>query len=151
MYRFVPATDAHIKPLIDNINNEVAKELKILMSGSLATDIQKCIKNSDEAWTAFDDDMVICMFGIGKISMLSDVGHPWLITTNLVYKYKRDFLKGAKVSLEYWLKKYGVLENYIPAGLDSLLKWVKWAGFIVSPAQDYGLNKPPLHKIEMRL
>jgi hypothetical protein len=150
MYEFIPATEDHVQPLIDNINPDIAREMKLLKDIPLKKSVSSCISRSSEAWTALYNGEVICIFGIRCKSLLSRTAYPWLLTTNLVKDHKRNFLKGAKISINKWLESYDVLENYIPAGLDKLVRWVEWAGFVVEPSKPVGQKGRFLHRIEMR-
>ena len=150
MYRFVVAKEEHILGIIANISPDIKKELQLLRDCDVEETIRDCIVNADEAWVALNEEGIICLFGITRPSLLSEKGFPWLITTNLVKKHKKNLLKGARISIKYWLTKYESLENYIPVGLDRLLKWVQWAGFTVYPAEAVGLQGKLVHRIEMR-
>jgi len=148
MYRFIPADVTHIEPLLENITPDVKEELIALKGEDVYDTIKQCIEEADEAWTAFGSEGLICIFGVRGTSILGGKAFPWLLTTTLVQKHKRNFLKGAKLSIDHWFRQYDVLENFIPAGFDRLLKWLKWAGFTVYPAVPVGTRL--LHRIEMR-
>jgi len=149
-YKFVSATQEHVQPLLDDISPDIAEEMKLLKNMPLEKSVSRCISRSDEAWTALYNGEVICIFGIRRKSLLSDVAYPWLLTTTRVKDHKRNFLKGSKLAIDKWIGMYGVLENYIPTGLDRLVRWVEWAGFTVYPAFPIGLEGRPMHRIEMR-
>ena len=150
MYRFVVAKEEYIPAIVANISPDIKKELQLLRDCDVEETIRDCIVNADEAWVALNEEGIICLFGITRPSLLSEKGFPWLITTNLVKKHKKNLLKGARISIKYWLTKYESLENYIPVGLDRLLKWARWAGFTVYPAEAIGLKGKLVHRIEMR-
>ena len=149
-YKFTPATIHHVKGLVDDISQDVKEEMLALKHGDLVQNIKQLSEHSDEAWTATYNDVIICVFGVKRTNLLSDVAYPWLITTNEVKRHKRNFLKGAKISIAYWLKRYNTLENYVPSEFGMLIKWVRWVGFTVFPAAPTGFHNKMVHKIEMR-
>jgi len=150
MYRFVPAEVEHATLISTNLAPFLEEELLALKDQPVEKTIAEGITKSDDSWSAFDDEGIIAIFGVRRIHLLSDKAVPWLITSNLIHKHKRDFLKAAKLSIAHWLTQYDVLENYIPAGFPFLLRWIEWAGFKVSPAKKYGLTNKVLHRIEKR-
>lgn len=150
MYKFEPAKIEDAAEIYPDVQEDVILEMMALRSIPVVESIQRCITNSDEAWTASDEDGIICIFGVSSVSLLSDKGVPWLITSNRIQDHKKNFLKGARLAIQHWLKKYSMLENNIPHGFDRLLKWLEWAGFTVYPAAPVGRNGQLLHRIEMR-
>tara|TARA_Y100000310_G_C20400329_1_gene677100 strand:+ start:312 stop:767 length:456 start_codon:yes stop_codon:yes gene_type:complete len=147
MYKFIPAQKEHVPALLENITPEIRDELKALRYGDIAQRVENIIAQANEAWSAFDDEGLICIFGIQRFSLVSDKGAPWLLTTKRVKKHKRNFLKGAQITLDYWFKRYTVLENYIPTGFNHLLKWVKWAGFTVDPPVYQSMTGCLMHRV----
>ena len=149
-YEFVPATQEHVTPLIDNINEDIATEMMLLKDIPLEEAISGCISRSDEAWTALYNGEIVCMFGIRSKSLLSDTSYPWLLSTNLASDHTRNFMKGAKIAVNKWMGMNELLENFIPAGLPKLIRFVSWLGFTVEEAKLIGQNGKLLHRIEMR-
>tara|TARA_Y100000310_G_C20533794_1_gene739826 strand:- start:63 stop:524 length:462 start_codon:yes stop_codon:yes gene_type:complete len=149
-YKFVPATQEHVQPLIDDISPDIAEEMLQLKDLPLEESVSRCISRSDEAWTALYNGEVVCIFGIRRKSLLSDTAYPWLLSTNLVNEHKRNLLKGAKISVNKWMGMNELLENFIPAGLPKLIRFVSWLGFTVEEAKPIGQNGKLLHRIEMR-
>jgi|TARA_Y100000034_G_C6829177_1_gene374137 hypothetical protein len=149
MYRFIPAKEGHIPALIADMAPDTKNELEALRPGELLSTVRQCICDSTEAWSAFDNGKLICCFGITRKTLLSDTGHPWIIVTNRLQKHKKDFLYLSKIGIKYWLIKYGRLENWVPVGFDKILRWIKWAGFTVYPAEQVSDGRM-FHRIEMR-
>jgi len=146
-YKFTSATEEHVEAVMRDIVPDVKAELEALRPGDVGQALKNLVERSEEAWAASSEEGVICIFGVYRMGLLDDKVSPWLITTNLVQKHKKDFLKGAKISIAHWLDKYEQLENYIPAGFDRLLKWLAWAGFTIDPPSPY--KGRLLHRISM--
>ena len=150
MYRFIPAVAEHASLIVSNLNQDIEGEMKAISPKPVDEFIADAIHRSDDVWSAFDEEGIICIFGIRRPHLLSDRGVPWLITSNLIHKHKRDFLKGAKITLAHWLTQYDVLENWIPMGFPRLLRWLEWAGFTVFDAEPYGVKRQFFYRIEKR-
>lgn len=150
MYKFERSRVEDAKIIVTNMEDDILKEMRQLRNQSVEESIAQSIYQSDESWTVSDERGVICIFGVLRVSLLSDKARPWLISSKLVSSCKRDFLRGAKIVIERWLDEYTVLENHIPAGLHRLLRWVEWAGFTVYPATPIEGSGTLLHRIEMK-
>jgi len=152
MYKFELATLDHVKGIADNLQPEVLKELQaVTFTGSIEEAVAKCVTDSHEVWVASDDDGdMLGMFGIKVPDLLSGKAYPFLLTTSKVLKYKRDFVKATKVGLDYWLKEYHTLTNYVPERCTGILRWAKRCGFTVSPGVVIPRTNISMCKIEIK-
>ena len=148
-YRFVKAEAHHVEEMVERIAPDVAKEMEILRGENIHKSVASCIRNSNEAWAAYFDDKLICLFGVRKQSVLGRASCPWLITSYDINQHTRALLKGARIAMRYWMKQYPHLENYIPASLPRLVRFVEKIGFTVYPPFPVGRNNARLHRIEM--
>ena len=149
-YKVIPAKPMYIDAVLKNLSPEIKKELKALSNDPFNKLLRDNIKYADDSWIVIYDDRVLCMLGIGGATLLSDVGIPWLITTTHIKKHKKEFLKGTKVVLAYWLTKYNTLENYVPLDFKSSIRWLKWAGFTIFPPEPIGVGGQLIHKVVLR-
>ncbi len=150
MYRFILATRGHAIELADNIHPGVEKEIKTMSEKETVDIVIQSLEKSDEAWSVFDEEGLICIFGISSVSILSDRAVPWFLTTKLIDKHKKTLLYLTKIGLTYWLGKYSTLENYVPQEYTKAIRWLRWAGFTILPAQPIGIGGVLIHKIEMK-
>ncbi len=146
-YNIKPTEPQHIVPLIDNLAPSIINEMSILTSLPVKTVINMTINEAEEAWTVSGKEGILCILGIGKKSFLSDVGYPWILPTIHMSNHTKSFLKGTKPVLDFWLRKYSHLENYVPAAFTEAIRWLKWAGFSISDAEPIGVNKQLVHKV----
>lgn len=146
-FKIIPTQKEDALLVLNNISPEISFELKSLSKNSILSLIEGNIKQSDESWSVWKDDVLICIFGIGSGSLLTSTGYPWLISTKEIKKYKKEFLIGTKVVINYWLNIYTSLENYIPNNFPSALRWLRWAGFTIYPTQPIGPTSIPLHRV----
>lgn len=95
------------------------------------------------------NDKLLCITGVVPYSPISDKASPWLLTTKLMKKYPRDLLKWTKIFLNEWKEQWNVLENYVDSEYEQALRWAKWSGFTVYPAEPYGENGRMFNKIRI--
>ena len=102
------------------------------------------------AWTWLIDDQPACMFGVGATSLLSGTGIPWLLSATLVDRHWLPFLKYYRPFLERMRADFPILTNWVDARYAAALRWLRWMGFQVFPAEPYGPFAMPHHRFELR-
>jgi hypothetical protein len=75
---------------------------------------------------------VVAIFGVIPTKTNPKVGYIWFLSSNLLDKYYRYFLRGNKRWLSYMEEHYEYLCNYIIAEHTLSIRWLKWQGFIFS-------------------
>ena len=130
--RLEPATSEHIPLIVGGMSPLSQNELKRLYPDMSIEDIVgTAISRSDEPTVAYYNDEYVCVMGVNRATLMSNVGRPWLIPHyKNVTKYKFKFLPATKKWIEYMGQKYDRLEN-IGIQNPRALKWLKWLGFTV--------------------
>lgn len=100
---------------------------------------------SDECRTGRANGELVCMFGVKRHTMVSDYGSIWMLGTDLVEKYAVRFLRENQREIEKLSAGFQLLENWCDARNKSTLRWLKWLGFTIEPAQPYGAHGMPFH------
>ena len=92
---------------------------------------------------------VICMYGVAEISILSNIGVPWLLGTDEIEEHAKYFLRQNRYYMNDIKKKYSYLFNFVDARNTVAIRWLKWLGFRVGETQPFGPDDMPFHKFEM--
>lgn len=140
-------TEEYLKELSDNAPLEQVLEVKASHGLDILTAAREGALRSEESWVALHQDNVIGVFGVIPVTLLGDVASPWLLTTG---RYPKELLRGTKIIIPHLLNKWPILINYIDARYEASLRWAKWTGFTIHPAEPYGREQLPFHRIEMR-
>jgi hypothetical protein len=72
------------------------------------------------------NDDIVCMFGIvpdGKRGII------WLLGSNLVDIYQREFIKNNRKMLNMMQEDFPHVGNYISLENKKSIKWLRWLGF----------------------
>lgn len=77
-------------------------------------------------------------------------GVPWAITTDLVHKYPKMFMRYSLAALSGMARAFPMLTNQIDARNVRALRWASRVGFEVFPAIPHGPFRMPFHPILMR-
>lgn len=110
----------------------------------------KGMRVSPDAWTWLVDGVPVCMFGVAPYSILGGGGCPWLIGTHEIDSHAWLFLRNSKDGILGLLAQWDHLHNWVDARNTKAIKWLKFLGFTIHPAEPYGPFGLPFHHFEMR-
>jgi hypothetical protein len=134
-YTVEPATPEHVYDLAANLRP--ADEAEILGSGnSVKRSLWRAYRNSVMCKSAVIDGRVAAMWGLclnmrPGLSLLSDLGVPWLHTTAAVEHLPVSFVKVAKAELAAMKTLRSRLENHVTADYAQAIKFLRLIGFTV--------------------
>lgn len=149
-FRIEPATVAHAVELAPRLRPADAAE--VLASGGYAPleALLESIKASDGAWAAYFAGELGCLFGVSAGPFLSFRAYPWLLTSDVVARYPKTFLRACREVLAGWADRFGMLEQAIDARYTVALRWAARVGFEVAPPAPFGVAGLPFCRITLR-
>ena len=106
---------------------------------------------SPNAMMGFYKGRVVCMYGVAEMSILSNVGVPWLLGTDEIEKHSKYFLRQNRHYMKEIKRKYSLLINFVDARNTVAIRWLKWLGFEVFDAQPFGPDDVPFRRFEMSM
>ena len=129
----------HIEDMYGRIASADQDEVRALGFSNPNDALMLCYRQSWAAWAGICEDRVVCCFGVApKKSLISKVGVPWLLNSDLsrkhIVKFSRDSLKYINIMLQY----YDRLENFVDSRHRICLRWLKWCGFKLEEAEPMG-------------
>ncbi len=146
-YVVASTTVEHVHELAETMRT--ADQAEIWASGNYTPweGLVASIRLTDEPMTGLVDGHVLCIFGVGKSTLLSPVGHPWMLSSFLVDSHTRAWARYSKRMFRYMIHAYNVkhLRNYVDARYTEAVRWLAWLGFTIHPAEPFGLDQLPFH------
>lgn len=104
------------------------------------------LEASSRAFTARANGQIVCMYGVGRSSLISPGGVIWMLGTELVNTHARQFLRRSASQMARLGEGFAFLENYCDNRNTLTIRWLRWLGFTISKPQPYGLyGKPFCH------
>jgi len=100
--------------------------------------LTKSIATSDRTFTGYADSEPCVIFGVGRLSVLSSTGVPWLMGTDKVDENKIRFLRESMIVRDVLMEGYGNLRNIIHMENTNSLNWLQWMGFQLAPPIVWG-------------
>ena len=91
-----------------------------------------------------------CMLGVSASSPLCRHGIPWLLGGPQIQDNVPGFLRLSKAAFAKILQRYPSLSNHVDARNLNAIRWLKWLGFTIRPAQPHGPFNLPFHPFEYR-
>lgn len=92
--------------------------------------LQLSVKNSIQHYLVEVDDEVVCAWGFGAHSLLSDTAYGWLITASGLERYPTRAARASKRIVGYILELYRRCEVRVLKTHTVSRRWLTWLGFV---------------------
>jgi hypothetical protein len=148
-YRVVTATLAHVAPIASAMRQEDAAECLAGCGLDPYAVLLRSLAISANAWTVLKGEEPVAMLGVARKSALSLVGVPWLLGAEGFSGARRFIVHYSKEIVATMLRYYPRLENMVDARYVKSVRWIRWMGFTVEPAEPYGPSGMPFHRFWM--
>lgn len=140
----VDAEIEHVYLLVDRLRPKDLKEIQRLGIKPKRA-LYRAFKNSLMCRSAFVDGQIAAMWGIGValrpgLSPLSDLGTPWLHTSDAVERIPLFFVRRAKAEVAAMLAIKKRLESWVDADYAEAVKFIRMLGFVVETPAPIGAD-----------
>lgn len=108
------------------------------------------IKRSDRTATIRFDGSPMAIFGVGKPTILSDVGVPWMLGTDELPKHARELLPHGPRVVQNMMRGHEVLRNMVHDENRASIRWLKSMGFRMSEPAKVGWRGGMFRMFEIR-
>lgn len=123
-----------------------------IWSASRSTPMQALVDTvqvSRDTKVAVSGRVPMCIFGCAQTTPLSGWAAPWALGTPEVERNAAWFLKASKTVVAGWRQEYRVLRNFVHAENRLSVRWLRWLGFELDPAEPIGYDDALFHKFHM--
>jgi hypothetical protein len=93
--------------------------------------LRHCLNGSTLAWTVFQDDKPVAMFGLLPLSIISGRAAPWFLATDEVERGARQWLKWGPGFVSAMQSDFPRLENVVSVDNRKAIRVLKALGFAV--------------------
>lgn len=112
--------------------------------------MQRGYEASEACWVGTIDGRPVCVFGVVRWSTLSMTGTPWLLATDEFEEEGLAIVKLSKTYSNLMKKRFRLLQNFVDVRQEKSIKWLKWIGFTIEPAEPFGVLGMPFHRFWMK-
>ncbi len=148
-YTIVPTIEKHVIELSNNMSPEDVAECWAAQHFRPYKALKVSLMHTDHPKTGLVDGRVMAIWGVGKVTILSEVAQPWMLTSPLVENHYRAFLRHSKHLLNDMKKEAIVFSNFVDVRNTQSIKWLRWLGFTIHDALPYGPDDMPFHRFTM--
>lgn len=128
----VPATREHVEAMVGHLRDgDVAELAAIGLSDRQALELG--FERSIEAWTAVSAGVAMGMFGVTCDGVLSDEGHPWLLTTCWTSVHWLVFARSLREAVDRYKRMFSRLSGLTDARYAPAIRLLTWLGFSIGP------------------
>ena len=107
------------------------------------------IEYSDKTWTGFLAGRLAFIGGVTAPVALSGMRRPWLLGTNVIEEHPAAFMRHCRRWMPRVRREFPRLENFVDARAGKTVKWLRALGFVIHPAEPYGLCQRPFHRFTL--
>lgn len=107
------------------------------------------VERSANAWAGLADDKLVCLFGVVPMTLIGITGIPWLVGSDDICAYSRQFLRRNRVYLHEMLAEFPHLRNVVDQRNAVSIRWLKWLGFTLGKPAAMGAQGLPFIPFEM--
>ncbi len=150
-YSMEPAMLWHVAELAEHMRTPDRQEVWAAAHQEPEQAAYSSLLGSRDARVGLADGKVLCMFGVGSLTILSLTGIPWLLATKKLERHSRAFLRRNRGVLADMGNGYTLLRNHVDARNKAAIRWLGWLGFTILPTETYGMDQLSFHPFEMRL
>lgn len=150
MVEIVPTVPEHVAELAANLRDPDRAELLASGHADAARAISLSASLSTHICTATVGGRVGAIFGVVPLSMLTGLGCPWMLGTDLVVTHRRALMRDSPAYIRAMLRAYPHLVNLVHAENAFAVRWLRRAGFVLHPAEPHPKTGAPFHRFEMK-
>ena len=91
-----------------------------------------------------DDDTPFGLFGIDPVDQNPELGIVWMVSTDDLFKYKRDLVKLSHAMIDRLHDDYPLLGNHVDERNTKHIRYLRWLGFsMLKRHPKFGVEKRP--------
>lgn len=129
----IPATTAHLSLVEPYVSAEGVRELAEVYGVTPHETLRWNLIASIEAWTMFAGDDVLCMFGVGPLSILERHGEIWMVGTTHICRHRVAFARSCRLFLPRLLQNWSMLTGVLEHQRQDIVRWAHWLGIEMVP------------------
>jgi len=149
-YKIVPAAPEHVGALALTMRAEDVAEVWAAGRRTPREALFEAVKVSRNPKAALYDGRVLCMFGIAiPTAVFSLVGIPWMLGSAEMPKHARALLRLSRAYIQRESQEF-FLVNYVDARYSAAVRWLRWLGFTIYPAEPFGDDQMLFHRFEIK-
>lgn len=146
-FEIVPGEPEHAERIVGNLRDADREEL-LLLDEDLEDSVRGSWAAKGRRWAILLDGKPISLFGVID-SPAEGVGICWMLSREEILQARKSFVKASRPYIRDMLTGYKAICNFVSASNSMALAWLKWCGFTIHPAAEFGSNDALFHFITL--
>lgn len=148
-YNIRAATEEDAEYLSIRLKPMDLREIDAVSGRSALASLRSGVDGSEDCqvWTV--DDVPLCIYGVRKMSHLSDTGIAWLLSTEEIDKHAMKFGRECGKQLKKMMGNLKMIENYCHVENSKTIVWLRWLGFKFDKPAPYGRRQEMFRRFYM--
>lgn len=138
-FSIIPATDEHAVFLSNYLRPREIEEVRKLGWTPYGA-FKNSMDESIESFTFLVNNTPCAIFGIGYHNIITTTPYTWVLSSSLIDKYLKTYIKGIRVITDEWLDKYTSLYGVVDDTYIQAKKLFIAAGFTEHEPLSYNGN-----------
>lgn len=140
-FRVIPADKALLPVLAESLREADRIELAAQGCEPLPALVESFeYSDEDMRWIAMVEDRPVAAWGASRVR--AGTGSPWLLGSDEMVRYRKDFWLASVFYTEAMQSRYPVLYNYIDDRNVVTRRWLTRLGFEMTPVREYFRGYP---------
>ena len=140
-YNIRAATEYDAEYLSTRLKEMDLREIAAVSARGSYVVLRSGLEGSEDCRVGTVDGIPLCMYGVRKLSHLSDTGTIWMLGTAEVDKHFMKFGRECRKELKKQMGNLRMVENYCHVENRKTIVWLKWLGFKFEKPAPYGRKK----------
>lgn len=142
-------TERDMRMLVANLRPADQEELKAYFSDDFDFIVKTSVKYSRDAWSVIVNGKLLFICGVGRTSLIGDVGCPWLLGTTHISQFPKEFYKQSLQIVNEIRQNYKLLINHVYTKNTVAIRYLKRMGFELKDPVPHGANGELFHPFGM--
>jgi len=140
---------ADVDALLANLRPADAAEVEAARGPDLRHAVLRALALSTRTWAAEVDGRLMLLAGVAPLSLLDGIGTPWTLGTREIDRRPGAFIRLGRAYIPRMRELFPTLVNHVDARNTRSIRWLKRMGFVLAPAEPYGVAGLPFHPFHM--
>lgn len=137
---FVEIEQRHIEYVAARMREADRVEVMAACGHSPMEALQEAVSKSQVGSTVLIDGEPVAIMGLAKGTVLTTVGAPWMLGTDVLFRHPRKMLEWGRTVVAAMLEDVDALVNYVHADNTASIRWLKRLGFSFGKHVAIGVN-----------
>lgn len=144
----IPATREHAESLAPRMRAAEVREVASASGETPLESLLSSLESSSDARTLVLEGQAAAIYGVVPIG--GDVAVIWLLTSALVERHPKTFIRACIAEIARFLGQYSALVNFVDARYERSLRWAARMGANVGEARPFGCEGHMFHPVVWR-